>query len=84
MKSDTLNTYKETEVWHYVNVKPNQNFTEFEKSLKELNTPNLYNQIIKQKRNYHNKNSSKEEKIIAKVFGSFNGRFTPTNARREE
>ena len=24
------------------------NFTEFEKSLKELNTPNLYNQIIKQ------------------------------------
>ena len=68
VKSDTLNTYKETEVWHYVNVKPNQNFTEFEKSLKELSTPNLYNQIIKQKEIIANKNSSKEEKIVALKF----------------
>ena len=68
VKSDTLNTYKETEVWHYVNVKPNQNFTEFEKSLKELNMPNLYNQIIKQKEIIANKNSSKEEKIVALKF----------------
>ena len=68
VKSDTLNTYKETEVWHYANVQPNQNFTEFEKSLKEINTPNLYNQIIKQKEIITNKNSSKEEKIVALKF----------------
>ena len=68
VKSDTLNTYKETEVWHYVNVKSNQNFTEFEKSLKEINTPNLYNQIIKQKEIITNKNSSKDEKVVALKF----------------
>ena len=64
VKSDTLNTYKETEVWHYVNVKPNQNFTEFEIFKKNLILP-IFTIKLLSKRNYCQQNSSKKKKFSA-------------------
>lgn len=68
VKSDTTNVYKETEVWHYVNVKSGLNYNEFESSIKALTNANLYSQILKEEAVLKNKASSKEEKIFALKF----------------
>ena len=68
VKSDSLKRYKETEIWHYVNVTPKQNFQDFQKELKENKTPNLYSAIIQQREILEDKNSTKEAKKQAVVF----------------
>lgn len=68
IKSDTLNIYKETEVWHYVNVKSGLNFKEFEVSIKDLNTPNLYSQILKLESVLKDKKAAKKDKAFALKF----------------
>lgn len=68
IKSDSLKKYKETEIWHYVNLTPKQNFQDFEKELKENKTPNLYSAILQQKAILQNKTSTQEEKKQAIVF----------------
>lgn len=68
IKSDSLKKYKETEIWHYVNITPKLDFKNFEKELKENKTPNLYSSIQKQEEVIKNKNSSKADKEFAIVF----------------
>ena len=47
VKSDSLKRYKETEIWHYVNVTPKLSFSDFENELKQMTVPNLYSAIQK-------------------------------------
>lgn len=68
IKSDTLDTYKETDVWHYVNVKQGLNFNEFESSIKNLSTPSLYSQILKQKEIIKDEKTTLEQKEVALKF----------------
>jgi hypothetical protein len=68
VKSDSLKRYKETEIWHYVNVTPKLNFQNFENELKEMKTPNLYSAIQKQEAIIKDKNATKEDKEIAVIF----------------
>lgn len=68
IKSDSLKRYKETEIWHYVNVSPKVDFINFENELKENKTPNLYSAILKQEAVLRDKNSSKADKKFAVVF----------------
>jgi len=68
IKSDTLTTYKETDVWHYVNVKSGLGAKEFEGALKEMKSPNLYSQILSQKAILKSKKTSTKEKEVALKF----------------
>lgn len=68
VKSDSLKRYKETEIWHYVNVTPKLNFQDFNKELKENKTPNLYDAILKQEAVIKDKKASKADKELAVVF----------------
>lgn len=68
VKSDSLKRYKETEIWHYVNVTPKLNFQNFENELKENKTPNLYSAIQKQEAIIKDKNATKADKEIAVIF----------------
>lgn len=68
IKSDSLKSYKETEIWHYVNVNHNLDYQEFEKSLKEVSVPNLYSQILKEESILKNNSSSQKDKEFALRF----------------
>ncbi len=68
VKSDSLKRYKETEIWHYVNVTPKLGFSDFENELKKKTVPNLYSAIQKQESIVKDKNTSKDDKEVAVIF----------------
>lgn len=68
VKSDSLKRYKETEIWHYVNVTPKLGFSDFEKELKQMTVPNLYSAIQKQEAIIKDKNSTIADKEVAVIF----------------
>lgn len=68
IKSDTTGVYKETDVWHYVNVKSGLSAAEFESAIKGLSTPSLYSQIKKQKEIIKNQKNPLAQREVALKF----------------
>lgn len=68
IKSDTLNIYKETESWHYINVNSGLDKKEFEEAVKEMKGSNLYSKIQELKMVISNPKSNQKEQIFALKF----------------
>lgn len=68
IKSDTTGVWKSTDQWHYVNVSPQANFSEFNATLKAQKAPNIYTQINILSGQIKDKNTSPQDKEIALRF----------------
>lgn len=68
IKSDTLNTWRHTYVWHYVNAPANMNKSDFITYLKQIKEDNVYSEIPKLEKILKSFTSSKEDKKYALAF----------------
>lgn len=68
IKSDTTNTWKHTETWHYINVAPQNDATAFTLALKAQKAPNIYTEIQNLSAKIKDKNTSKKDKEISLRF----------------
>ena len=68
IKADTTGVWKPTERWHYVNVDKQSNISDFSKSLKEQEGPNIYTQIKVLSEQIKDKKTSPQDREIALRF----------------
>ncbi|KUJ53096.1 S1/P1 nuclease [Chryseobacterium sp. JAH] len=68
IKSDTTGVWKQTSVWHYVNIDPQTDFTSFEKNLKAQAGPSLYSQIKTLSTQIKDEKTSEKDRKIALIF----------------
>ncbi|MGP1500799.1 MAG: S1/P1 nuclease [Bergeyella cardium] len=68
IKSDSTDTWKDTFVWHYINVEPQADFAAFKTAVKAQNKPNVYNQILALSETIKDKKRPKEERKTAIIF----------------
>ncbi len=58
IKSDTTNTWKHTEVWHYINISPQNDAISFSKALKAQKKTNIYTEIKNLSKKIRDQNTS--------------------------
>ncbi|MCY0968330.1 S1/P1 nuclease [Chryseobacterium wangxinyae] len=68
IKSDTTGVWKQTSVWHYVNIDPQTDFSSFEKNLKAQAGPSLYSQIKTLSAQIKDEKTSEKDRKIALIF----------------
>lgn len=68
IKSDSTNQWKESFVWHYINVEPQNNFNDFKKAVENQKQPNAFNEIPKLIEQLKNKKNSIHDRKIAFIF----------------
>lgn len=68
IKSDTLDTWKHTGTWHYVNAPSGMSKPDFIEFIKGIKIESVYSEIPKLEALIKNKKASKEERKIALVF----------------
>ncbi|WP_221412369.1 S1/P1 nuclease [Dysgonomonas sp. 520] len=68
IKSDTLNTWKHTSIWHYVNMPANMERNNFNAFIKDIEKDNVYSEIPKLLTILKDKNNRKEDRKIALIF----------------
>jgi hypothetical protein len=68
IKADTTLVWKSTQQWHYVNVSKQNNFKQFQDSLKVQKSPNIYTQIKILSTQIKDKKTSPQDKEIALRF----------------
>ncbi len=78
--------FQYTAPWHYIDVPPNENFTQFQASVYEQTTPNVYIALTHWERSLANPKSSKAVKIFAlKMIVHFVGDLhQPLHVARDE
>lgn len=64
IKSDSTDTWKHTDVWHYVNIPPSSDIKTFTQALKSQKAPNAYTQIKELSAKIKDKNTPKKDKEI--------------------
>ena len=64
IKSDTTDIWKHTEVWHYINISPQNDAISFSKALKEQKKPNIYTEIKNLSKKIRDQNTSPKDKEI--------------------
>lgn len=68
IKSDTLDTWKHTYIWHYVNAPSGLSKAEFVNYIKQVKQDNVYSEIPKLEAIVKDKNQSKENRRYALIF----------------
>lgn len=68
IKSDTTGVWKQTDVWHYVNISKQTNFADFKRNLEAQAGPNLYTQIQVLSAQIKDKTTPVKDKRIALYF----------------
>ncbi len=68
IKSDTTGVWKPTERWHYVNVSPQSNISDFKNSLNAQEGTNIYTQIKLLSEQIKDKKTSPQDREIALRF----------------
>ena len=68
IKADTTGVWKQTEVWHYANVDPQDNFKSFATNLQAQAGPNIYTQIKTLSAQIKDKNTPVNDREIALRF----------------
>lgn len=68
IKSDTTGVWKEASTWHYVNIDPQKDFSDFNQKLKAQAGPTLYTQVKTLSEQIKDKKTSEKDRKIAVIF----------------